>query len=1091
MTQHAQQDSGRRPTLPAHLGPPTPDPLDPDFLRHPAAQAEVYIAAGLWGDQRLDEVLLAAAAEADAADRPAITDASMSITHAQLPGLVSATAAQLRAHGIESGTRVVLHLPDSPNLIVTAIALLQIGAIPVFALPAHRVQEITHFATVARATVHLLGPLPGLSSAAAADLTAAVESVVPGLRTVAWGDDHLHPATAAGAAAVAVAAGLPTTASGTANTRPATSAADLAFFQLSGGTTGASKLIPRAHREYIYSFLRSNTVCGFDAATALLPAVPLAHNFPMSSPGWMGALAAGGHVVIPPAVDAHSVFAAVGAHRVTHIQAVPPLVHSWLDSGLRPPAGLQRILIGGARLAESTARRVSAELAPLQQVYGMAEGLVCYTPLDGSADLIATTQGRPMSPADEVRVVDADGCVVPTGETGELLVRGPYTIPGYYAAPQVNAASFTADGFFRTSDLVRCSPDGDISVVGRVKEQINRGGEKIAPAEVESLLMRHPGVSDARVRGAADPVLGERVEAHIVPRPGWEDALSSRVLRRHLRDISLADYKIPETFTLVTELPQTPVGKISRTAAAACAPDDATVVDVVGVGFGPANMALAAALSELPASEAPTAVFLDAAAGPQWHAGMLLPDASLQVSYIKDLVTLRNPCSQLSFLNFLVAHDRIQDFFNRGSSEPLRVEFAAYLQWAAEQLGEWVRYSHRVTSIEPIAAAGDTAAEAVAGDSAGAGGASAGSESIIGYIVRAETPDGPRTYVARDVVLACGLQPYTPAEFGIHERLIHSADYLHRIGTLPIDEQGSDAQPGDRQPGDVSEAGRAARTELVVIGGGQSGAEVCLDLRERFPAARVHLVHSRFGLIPSDATPYANRIFDHASVDRLYYAPTEVRDRLSAVHRNTNYSVVHENTIQALYDAQYADRWAGDERIVIHDASRIESITEATVASGTVTGALDAESVSQRDGQPPRLTVAIGHELDGSRTVITADAVVSATGYRPLDPAELLGPAGDELLRDDAGRVLATRDYRLQWDRPDTGRLFALGVTGHQHGIAATLLSDVALRAGEITAALLDTPAESAAERTVSAHLPAHHTALPDAAPVAAAHLTS
>ena len=1090
MTQHAQQTDSRRPTLPTPLGPPTPDPLDPDYPRHPAAQAEAYIAAGLWGDQRLDEVLLAAAADPSTAARPAITDVTMSITHGQLPGLVAATAAQLRAHGIGSGTRVVLHLPDGLNLIVTAIALLQISAIPVFALPAHRVQEIVHFATVARARVHLLGALPGLSSAAAAELTDAVESAVPGLRTIAWGDDHLSPAA------------TPATASGAANTRPAASAADLAFFQLSGGTTGASKLIPRAHREYIYSFLRSNTVCGFDAATVLLPAVPLAHNFPMSSPGWMGALAAGGHVVIPPAADARSVFAAVGAHRVTHIQAVPPLVHSWLDSGVRPPAGLQRILIGGARLAESTARRVSAELAPLQQVYGMAEGLVCYTPLDGSAELIATTQGRPMSPADEVRVVDADGCAVPTGETGELLVRGPYTIPGYYAAPQVNAASFTADGFFRTGDLVRCSPDGDISVVGRVKEQINRGGEKIAPAEVESLLMRHPGVSDARVRGAKDPVLGERVEAHIVPRPGWEDALSSRVLRRHLRDISLADYKIPETFTLVTELPQTPVGKISRTAAAACE-DDTTTTDVLGIGFGPANMALAAALSELPSADTPTAVFLDAAAGPQWHAGMLLPDASLQVSYVKDLVTLRNPCSQLSFLNFLAAHDRIQDFFNRGSSEPLRVEFAAYLQWAAQQLGDWVHYSHRVTSVEPITAVNGTGAEAVAGDGAGFDGSE-----IIGYIVRAETPDGPRTYRARDVVLACGLQPCTPAEFGSHERLIHSADYLHRIGTLPIGAQGSRAsdsraQPGDAQGCDATEAERAVRTELVVIGGGQSAAEVCLDLRERFPAARVHLVHSRFGLIPSDATPYANRIFDHASVDRLYYAPAEVRDRLSAVHRNTNYSVVHENTIQALYDAQYADRWAGDERIVIHDASRIESITEETgtaeeAASTAGTGTAEeaastagAGSVSQPEGRPPRLTVAIGHDLDGSRTVITADAVVSATGYRPLDPAELLGPAGDQLLRDEAGRVLATRDYRLQWDRPDTGRLFALGVTGHQHGIAATLLSDVALRAGEITAALLDTPAESVAERTVGAHLPAHHTALPDAAPAAAVPLSS
>lgn len=1050
MTHYSQPTTATLPSalpLPTPIGAPKLDAFDQDYPRHPTTQAEAYIASGLWQDRRLDEILLAAAMDPNTFNRPAITDATMRITHGQLPSLVDTTATELRKHGIETGTRVVLHLPDSANLLITAIALIQIGAVPIFALPAHRANEITHFASTARASIYLLGALPGLSSAATAELAATVESAVTGIRTILWGSAHLDSADTSGAGPAQEAA-LRT---GKSFKQQSTSAADLAFFQLSGGTTGRSKLIPRAHREYVYSFLRSNRVCGFDATTVLLPAVPLAHNFSMSSPGWMGTLAAGGHVVIPTAIDARSIFAAVGTHGVTHIQAVPPLVHSWLDSGEQPPHGLKRILVGGARLAETIARRIIAELAPLQQVYGMAEGLVCYTPLDGSDELVASTQGRPMSPADELRVVDINDCLVPTGEIGELLVRGPYTIPGYYAAASTNAVSFTSDGFYRTGDLVRRSPEGDISVVGRVKEQINRGGEKIAPAEVESLLMRHPGVSDARIYGTSDPMLGERVEAQIVARTGWAGKLSSRTLRKHLREISVADYKIPEVFTFVSKLPKTAVGKIDRTTASLPACDNATVVDVVGVGFGPANMAVAAALSELSPDEAPNAVFLDSATGPQWHSGMLLPNAKLQVSYVKDLVTLRNPCSPLSFLNFLVAHDRIQDFFNRGSSEPLRIEFAAYLQWAAESLREWVHYSHRVTSVEPIIAPSDTADMDKSG---GRTGTDATSQEIIGYTVRAQTPDGPRIYIARDVVLACGLQPFTPPAFGQHERLIHSADYLHRIDKLPIDSQPvKQVNTGMREVTTRKEAthapGRDSKTQLVVIGGGQSAAEICLNLRERFPSAQVHLVHSRFGLIPSDATPYANRIFDHASVDRLYYAPTEVRDRLNTIHRNTNYSVVHEDTIQALYDAQYADQWVGNERIVIHNASRIKSICEETRP-------LESSDPASVAAKPPRLTVEISHDLDGTCTRITADAVIAATGYQPLDPAELLGSAGNQVQRDTAGRILATRDYRVQWNRPDAGRLFVLGVTGHQHGLAATLLSDVALRAGEITSSLLE-----------------------------------
>ncbi|WP_129661163.1 lysine N(6)-hydroxylase/L-ornithine N(5)-oxygenase family protein [Rothia halotolerans] len=406
--------------------------------------------------------------------------------------------------------------------------------------------------------------------------------------------------------------------------------------------------------------------------------------------------------------------------------------------------------------------------------------------------------------------------------------------------------------------------------------------------------------------------------------------------------------------------------------------------DIVGVGFGPSNMALAAACSEDPGAQ--HAVFFDAAEGPSWHEGMLLPDAGLQVSFAKDLVTFRNPTSSLSFLNFLVERGRIHDFFNRGSSAPLRVEFFAYLRWAAERLAEYVRYRHRVTAVQPQRSG----------------------ETITGYRVTVEGPEGVSTVLARHVVVAAGLQPNVPEGLPEDERVLHTSRYLHRVEGL----------------GEVRSA--------VVLGGGQSAAEVALDLRSRFPDARVHLVHSRFGIVPADSTPFANRIFDNTSIDRLYEAPEEVRERLGRIHANTNNSVVHESTIQALYDAWYADSWAGRERIVFHDASRIAGVEPS------------------EDG----LDVAVRNDLDGDVEHLRSDVLALGTGYRPLDLRALLGEDADLLARDAEGRVVAERDYSVRWQAPAEGRLVAVGITQHQHGVSATLLSNIALRAGEILASL-------------------------------------
>jgi 2,3-dihydroxybenzoate-AMP ligase len=196
------------------------------------------------------------------------------------------------------------------------------------------------------------------------------------------------------------------------------------------------------------------------------------------------------------------------------------------------------------------------------QAFGMAEGLTNVTRPDDSREVIRETQGRPVSPADEIRIVDDQGEEIQRGEVGELITRGPYTIRGYYKAEEHNHTAFTADGFYRTGDMVRRHPSGNLVVEGRRKDMINRGGEKISAEEVENLVLNHESVQMAAVVAMPDPVLGERGCAFIVPKPGR--TLTLEELTGFLLDKKIAKFKLPERLEIVDSFPLTGVGKISK-----------------------------------------------------------------------------------------------------------------------------------------------------------------------------------------------------------------------------------------------------------------------------------------------------------------------------------------------------------------------------------------------------------------------------------------------------------------------------------------------------------------------------------------------
>lgn len=300
-----------------------------------------------------------------------------------------------------------------------------------------------------------------------------------------------------------------------------------------------------------------------------LAALPAGHNFPLACPGILGTLMTGGRVVLARSPDPARILPLMSAERATVTAAVPAVAQRWINAvaaGQQPrPATLRLLQVGGARLAPQIAARVRPVLgADLQQVFGMAEGLLNYTRAGDPEEIKITTQGRPMCPDDEIRIVDENGDTVPDGQMGVLLTRGPYTPRGYYRAPEHNTRSFTVGGWYRTGDIVRLHPSGNLVVEGRDKDMINRGGEKISAEEVENLLYRVPGIAQAAAVAVPDPDLGERVCAVIVPAGSQAPALQD--IRAAFTALEVARYKIPEHLLTVAELPLTKVGKIDKKA---------------------------------------------------------------------------------------------------------------------------------------------------------------------------------------------------------------------------------------------------------------------------------------------------------------------------------------------------------------------------------------------------------------------------------------------------------------------------------------------------------------------------------------------
>jgi 2,3-dihydroxybenzoate-AMP ligase len=536
--------------------------ISADLVPWPPEVARRYRARGYWAGVPIGEAFARAAAVH--ADREAVVDGARRLTYRELGRLVDRLALHLARRGIAGGARVVFQLPNVWEFVVAYFACLRVGAIPLACLPAHRHAEIEYLARFTEAAAWLVP-----SEFRRFDYLSMAEELrgrLPALREVLVVGDRVKP----GMTAVAELLDDPVetrAAHGTLGRwRPDPTGP--AVFQLSGGTTGLPKVIPRTHDDYLYNSYASAAAASFDRDTVLLVTVPVAHNFPLACPGIQAAMLLGARVVLAPAPDPDTVFPLIERERVTWIPAVPAMAITWLNDGrLREidHSSLRTLGVGGSRLNPEPARRCLEALGPvLVQIFGMAEGLLCYTRPGDPEAVVVETQGRPVSPDDEVRIVDEQGRDVTDGQVGELLARGPYTVRGYYRAPEHDRVAFTPDGFYRTGDLVRRHPSGNLVVEGRMKDLINRGGEKISAEEVENLVLAHPAVAHAAVVAMPDPVLGERACAYAVLRPGRHLDLPGLV--RFLEGQRIARFKLPERLEVVERFPTTAVGKISKKA---------------------------------------------------------------------------------------------------------------------------------------------------------------------------------------------------------------------------------------------------------------------------------------------------------------------------------------------------------------------------------------------------------------------------------------------------------------------------------------------------------------------------------------------
>ena len=528
------------------------------FVPFPDEFKEKYRDMGYWVDKPLREEF--AERFRIYSDKIAIIDGETELSYSELDYLSTNLALNLLDLGLKPLDRVVPQLPNIKEFPILYIALQKIGCIPIASLVTHRYTEISQFVNLSGATTCVV-----LDKDREFNFLEMVSRVAKESETL----EHIIVSGDAPAGTHSLSELIETPAN-----RPVSDLEkikidplDPAVFQLSGGTTGIPKLIPRTHNDYAYNSKQAGVVTEVEADSCLLLVLPISHNLPLACPGMQGFMFQGAKVVLSTSAAAKDVFGLVETHKITHIHVVPALLIGWInDPSIRDYdlSSLKMIQSGGQRL-QPEVRLKTRELIPsvfVQENFGMSEGVIMFIRRGDPEDVLLETSGRPVSPDDEIKILDEDDNEVKPGDVGEFCVRGPYTLRGYYGVPEHNAQAFTTDGFYRSGDLMRMHPSGNYIVEGRIKDLINRGGEKISAEEVENIILQHPAVKNIACVPMPDERLGERMCAFVVTQKGR--SLNFEELISFLQAKEIAKFKLPERLELIDDLPVSTFGKVSK-----------------------------------------------------------------------------------------------------------------------------------------------------------------------------------------------------------------------------------------------------------------------------------------------------------------------------------------------------------------------------------------------------------------------------------------------------------------------------------------------------------------------------------------------
>ncbi|KAA0575180.1 AMP-binding protein [Azospirillum sp. B21] len=518
-----------------------------------------YRAMGLFGDETMPQAFRRIATRF--ADRVAVSNATDTVTFRELDERSDCLAAGLLDAGLKPLDRATFQVGNSIELVVAFVACLKAGVIPICTLVAHRAAEIGYLSRHAGARAHFIH-----TDDAKFDFLAfsrEVRSVAPSLELtiVARGDAPGGDPSVKSAADLA-ARQNPKDARERLLALPS-DPGQVAVFQLSGGTSGVPKIIPRFHNEYLYQIKSVADFHGLNEHTVAFSPAPMLHNAPIIC-YWGSAFFSGGEVVCARSLEPALVAATIAARRPNWMGIPLPTLIALQKEGLLDRSWFENVRMSVSESAWHVEELTGALGVPL---YGMTEGIICYGRIGDPKDVLDNTVGRPVGPADEYRIVDPEtGAELPEGQLGEFVFRGPSSCRGYFDAEERNREAFTPDGFCKSGDLMRIVRiDGQryVTFEGRVKDVVSRGGEKINCQEVEKALIDHPAIGAIAVVPMPDPIFGERTCAFIIPNNG-EKAPTVSEAGAYLDRAGIAKFKWPERIEEVNAFPMTSSGKISK-----------------------------------------------------------------------------------------------------------------------------------------------------------------------------------------------------------------------------------------------------------------------------------------------------------------------------------------------------------------------------------------------------------------------------------------------------------------------------------------------------------------------------------------------